>query len=116
MDAASLAQRPSGAVSMNLRSSSLSSGRLSPKKKPVVSGSALSLTALVYAYKTRSNIPPVDFKHPDDAIEFAYCGANTRTCTAGWRRSTPAKQGSQQFNCVPVRLDAADLDALASSL
>jgi hypothetical protein len=26
-----------------------------------------------------------------------------------------AKQGSQQFNCVPVRLDAADFDALASS-
>lgn len=63
----------------------------------------------MYAYKTLTPVPAVDFKAPADSLEIAY-----------WRKHPDlhglmeclyrAKGGKEDsFNCVPVCLDLADL-------
>ena len=69
----------------------------------------------MYAYRTRKQIPPVDFDEPDDAEQIAYWRKHPNL--HGWMHKLyKANDGEREFNCVPVQLLAADLDALELAL
>lgn len=66
----------------------------------------------MYAFKTDTPIPDVDFKAAEGKQQIAYWHKHPNL--HGWMEALYYSKGGQQesFNCVPVRLDAADLDAL----
>jgi hypothetical protein len=66
----------------------------------------------MYAFTTGADIPAVDFKQPDDSAELFYWRKHPNL--HGWMEELyRAKGGSEDdFNCVPVRLEKADIDAL----
>ena len=70
----------------------------------------------MYAYITKTPIDAVDFKTPDDCQEIAYWRKHSNL--HGWMRERYYDKGGQaaSFNCVPVRLDAADIDALETAV
>jgi hypothetical protein len=69
----------------------------------------------MYAYRTRAQIAPVDFEEPDQAEQIAYWRKHPNL--HGWMHQLyEAKGGGQVFNCVPVQLLSADLDALERAL
>lgn len=66
----------------------------------------------MYAFTTGSTIPAADFDAPDDRAELHYWRKHPDL--HGWMEDLYRRKGGtdDQFNCVPVRLDAADLEAL----
>ena len=69
----------------------------------------------MYAYRTRAQIAPVDFEEPDQAEQIAYWRKHPNL--HGWMQELyDAKGGEREFNCVPVQLLSADLDALEQAL
>jgi hypothetical protein len=65
----------------------------------------------MYAYKTATPIAAVDFK-PGAADEQIACWRKHPNLH-GWMEALYYRKGGlETFNCVPVRLDADDLDAL----
>jgi hypothetical protein len=70
----------------------------------------------MYAFATDAAIPPVDFKAPDDQSELHYWRKHPNL--HGWMRNLYRDKGGDDadFNCVPVRLDASDLDALEDAI
>ncbi len=69
----------------------------------------------MYAYRTRAQIAQVDFEEPDQTEQIAYWRKHPNL--HGWMDDLyEAKGGEQVFNCVPVQLVAADLDALERAL
>ena len=70
----------------------------------------------MYAYKTKENIPPVDFKEPETSAEIFYWRKHPDL--HGWMENLYIEKGGENpdFNLVPVRLDAEDLDALEKDI
>lgn len=65
----------------------------------------------MYAYKTSAQIADTDFDAPDHCEEIAYWRKHPKL--HGWMEALyRRKGGAAEFNCVPVKLDEADLDAL----
>ena len=64
---------------------------------------------------TQSIDKEVDFKVPEDAGELHYW--RKHPALHGWMQNLYyAKGGKQEFNCVPVKLDATDIDALEAAI
>lgn len=70
----------------------------------------------MYAYCTEHSIPSTDFNHPEDAAEFAYWRKHPNL--HGWMEKLYRAKGgaAESFNCTPVKLEAADLDALEQAV
>jgi hypothetical protein len=70
----------------------------------------------MYAYTTNKAIPAVDFTRPEDAEELCYWRKHPNL--HGWMEQLYRSKGgeAEQFNCVGVRLDLADLDALEQAI
>ena len=66
----------------------------------------------MYAFTTESEIPTVDFDAPEDRSELHYWRKHPDL--HGWMKTIYRGKGGsdESFNCVPVRLDKADLDRL----
>src|SRR5580692_9587347 len=66
----------------------------------------------MYAYATCADIPAVDFEEPGDSQELSYWRKHPNL--HGWMEELyRSKRGkAEQFNCVAVRIDPCDLDAL----
>lgn len=70
----------------------------------------------MYAFSTESEIPEVDFEAPEDGAELHYWRKHPDL--HGWMATIYRSKGGidEEFNCVPVRLDAEDLDALERAI
>jgi hypothetical protein len=70
----------------------------------------------MYAYTTNTPIPAVDFEPAPGSFEIAYWRKHPNL--HGWMEQLYRTKGgtAQSFNCVPVRIDAEDLDALERAL
>ena len=70
----------------------------------------------MYAYKTKTQIPPVDFKEPEDTSEIFRWRKHPNL--HGWMEDLYKHKGGEgpDFNCDQVRLDAEDLDTLEKEL
>lgn len=66
----------------------------------------------MYAYKTRQDVPQVDFDEPGDAKKIGYWWKHPNL--HGWMRELYYERGGEgpDFDCDNVRLDLADIDAL----
>jgi hypothetical protein len=65
----------------------------------------------MYAFTTAEDIDAVDFNEPSDCAELFYWRKHPNL--HGWMEELYRdKGGDAEFNCVGVRLDADDLDAL----
>lgn len=66
----------------------------------------------MYAYRTWTRIPQVDFDPPDDCERIAYWRKHPNL--HGWMHLRYRNRGGDnaEFNCAPLRLDAGDLDDL----
>lgn len=71
----------------------------------------------MYAFTTRDSVPPVDFPEPSGGCEELHYWRKHPNLH-GWMEALyRVKGGSEEiFNCAPVRLDAADLDALEEAV
>jgi hypothetical protein len=70
----------------------------------------------MYAFTTRKDIPPVDFPDPSDTAKLFYWRKHPNL--HGWMETLYRTKGGKddQFNLAPVRLLAADLDALEKAV
>ncbi len=69
----------------------------------------------MYAFSTDCDVPAVDFKPPEDKTELHYWRKHPNL--HGWMESLyRSKGGGGEFNCVPVRLEETDLDALENAI
>ena len=70
----------------------------------------------MYAFATASDVPAVDFRSPVNETEIHYWRKHPNL--HGWMRDLYRGKGGTdtEFNCVAVRLDAADLDALETAI
>ena len=70
----------------------------------------------MFAFTTASDIPAVDFKMPDDSAEIFYWRKHPNL--HGWMEDLYLRKdgGEDTFNCVQLRLDAEDLDALEKAV
>jgi hypothetical protein len=70
----------------------------------------------MFAYTTDKAIPPVDFQEHDDAEELFYWRKHPNL--HGWMENLYRSKGgkTEPFNCVAVRLDLGDLDALEQAV
>jgi hypothetical protein len=73
----------------------------------------------MYAFTTRTKIPAVDFKHPEDAKEPFYWRKHPNL--HGWMEQLYFKKRGffrlpRQFNLAPVRLDLDDMDLLEMAI
>jgi hypothetical protein len=70
----------------------------------------------MYAYTTTNTIPAVDCAAQEDAEELFYWRKHPDL--HGWMEQLYRSKGgeAEQFNCVGVRLDTADLDALERAI
>ena len=69
----------------------------------------------MFAFTTTEEIQEVDFCEEIAITQIFYWRKHPNL--HGWmERLYEAKGGSQNFNCVPVRLNAADLDALEQAV
>lgn len=69
----------------------------------------------MYAFTTARDILPVDFATPDDTVEIHYWRKHPNL--HGWmERLYQQRGGCEQFNCVNLRLDHADIDALEQAI
>jgi hypothetical protein len=70
----------------------------------------------MFAYTIKTPIPAVDFEHAPGSVEIAYWRKHPNL--HGWMEQLYRSKGgtAQSFNCVPVRIDADDLDALERAL
>ncbi|WP_281081768.1 hypothetical protein [Variovorax paradoxus] len=69
------------------------------------------------AYTTKAPIPAVDLTVvPEDAVQIAYW--RKHPSLHGWMEQLYRSEGgtAEIFNCVPMRIDAEDLDALERAL
>jgi hypothetical protein len=66
----------------------------------------------MYAYTTDKEIPAVDFRPPKHSQELFYWRKHPNL--HGWMEQLYRSKGGKArlFNCVPVRIDLNDLDAL----
>ena len=65
----------------------------------------------MYAYKTREQVTEYGFDFPDDTIKIGYWRKHPNL--HGWmERLYRLKGGDEEFNCVTLRLDLADINAL----
>lgn len=66
----------------------------------------------MYAYSTETTISNADFDTPDDACEFTRWRKHANL--HGWMEQLYRRKGggAPEFNCVNVKLDPADIDAL----
>src|SRR4051812_27748621 len=70
----------------------------------------------MYAFTTSHHIPEVDFGEPSDRAELFYWRKHPNL--HGWMEQLYRRKGGtdEDFNLAPVRLDAADLDALEEAV
>ena len=70
----------------------------------------------MYAHTTHEDIPAVDFGRPNDAEEIFYWRKHPNL--HGWMEKLYRKKGGgdPDFNLAPVRLEAADLNALEKAV
>lgn len=70
----------------------------------------------MYAYKTRQEVPQVDFEEPADAKQIGYWWKHPNL--HGWMRQLYFHRGGQDtdFNCSCLQLDAGDLDVLEATI
>ena len=70
----------------------------------------------MYAFKTRQNVPAVDFKVPEDAKPIATWWKHPNL--HGWMQELYYERGGTgpDFDCDTLRLDLADLDALEKTV
>lgn len=69
----------------------------------------------MYAYKTKQEIPDVEFEHPKDAIQFFYWRKQPNV--HGWmERLFVSKGGIELFHCEFVKIGSKDLDALEEAV
>lgn len=70
----------------------------------------------MYTLTTSHDIPEVDFGEPDDTARLFYWRKHPDL--HGWMEQLYRRKGGgeEEFNLTPVRLDAADLDALEQAV
>jgi hypothetical protein len=69
----------------------------------------------MFAFATAEEIDAVDFDQPADSVEIFYWRKHPNL--HGWmKRLYVERGGTEVFNCVPVRLDATDIDALEQAV
>lgn len=70
----------------------------------------------MYAYRTDTPIPAVDFKPEEGDFDIAYWRKHPNL--HGWMEQLYRSKGgrAEDFNCTTVRIDAADLDALEKTI
>lgn len=70
----------------------------------------------MYAFRSRETVAAVDFSYPADAEQFGYWRKHPDL--HGWMEELYRQKGgaAEIFNCKPVRLDSADLDALEAAI
>lgn len=70
----------------------------------------------MYAFETRTPIAEVDFESPNERLNIARWRKHPNL--HGWMEALYYRKGgvAEDFNCVRVRLDAADIDALEDAV
>jgi hypothetical protein len=66
----------------------------------------------MFAFTTADEIPQVDFEHPDDATDLFYWRGYWKLHSFMEQLYRNKEGVEDQFNCVFVRVDSADLDIL----
>jgi hypothetical protein len=69
----------------------------------------------MYAFTTSQDIPPTDFDEPRDCAELFYWRKHPNL--HGWMEQVYFENGGRNnFNCAPVQLELAHLDALEEAI
>ncbi len=70
----------------------------------------------MFAFTTSQNIPATDFDQPRDCVQLFYWRKHPNL--HGWMERVYFERGGQNrdFNCSPVRLEPAHLDALEQAI
>lgn len=69
----------------------------------------------MYAYVTEKQVPEYGFEEPDDAAEF-YSWRKHPNLHGWMEKLYREKGGTEQFNCMTLRLDLADINALEDAV
>jgi hypothetical protein len=69
----------------------------------------------MFAFATSEEIAAVDFEEPADCVQIFYWRKHPNL--HGWmERLYTRRGGAEVFNCAPVRLEVADIDALEQAV